>query len=116
MNWQKLGRIFVPDGSVDWMHSHAAVPFIEKLGGDSIKIYFTSRNTANKSLIAWLVIDINNPFHIVELSQKPVLELGALGCFDEDGTMGSQLITINDTSYLYYQGWNLGTSVLFRNS
>ncbi|MEO8761760.1 MAG: hypothetical protein ABI388_09955 [Bacteroidia bacterium] len=116
MIWKKLGKIFEPNNEISWMCSHAAVPFVEKLYSSYIKIYFTTRNVQNKSLIAWIIIDINNPFKIIEISSEPVLDLGAVGFFDEDGTMGCQLIQINDKKLLYYQGWNLATSVQFRNS
>lgn len=116
MEWKKLGRIFVPNHEKSWMNSHAAVPFVEKLESGYFKIYFTTRNAQNKSLIAWIIIDIKNPLTVIEISDDPILELGGLGFFDEDGTMGCQLMEINNKKYLYYQGWNLATSVQFRNS
>lgn len=116
MEWKKLGRIFVPNHEKRWMNSHAAVPFVEKLESGYFKIYFTTRNAQNKSLIAWVIIDIKNPLTVIEISDNPILELGGLGFFDEDGTMGCQLTKINNKKYLYYQGWNLATSVQFRNS
>lgn len=116
MKWKKLGRIFAPNHEIVWMNSHAAVPFVEKLESSYFKIYFTTRNKENKSLIAWIIIDIKNPFEIIEISNEPILDLGSLGFFDEDGTMGCQLININNKKFLYYQGWNLATSVQFRNS
>ena len=60
MEWKKLGRIFVPNHEKNWMNSHAAVPFLEKLESSYFKIYFTTRNAQNKSLIAWIIIDIRN--------------------------------------------------------
>jgi len=114
--WKKLGHIFTPSGNSDWMSSHAAVPFVERLGGTNIKIYFSSRNKNNKSLIGWIIIDVNEPTEVLEISQEPVLGLGEIGFFDEDGVMGCELINVKDTKYLYYIGWNIGTSVPYRNA
>ena len=38
-NWKKLGRVFVPDGSVEWMKTHASVPFIGDVSGNYVKVY-----------------------------------------------------------------------------
>jgi hypothetical protein len=43
--WKKLGWLFVPDGSVPWMRTHAAVPFAERLDAKRYKIYFSTRNS-----------------------------------------------------------------------
>ena len=41
---------------------------------------------------------------------------GELGTFDEHGVMPTSLININNQIFLYYIGWNLATSVPFRNA
>ena len=87
-NWKKICHIFTPTGNSDWMVTHASVPFIERLEDNRVKIYFSTRNRDNKSLIGWIIIDITKPEEILYISETPLLELGEVGFFDEDGVMG----------------------------
>ncbi|MDH5184781.1 MAG: hypothetical protein OEX12_12940, partial [Gammaproteobacteria bacterium] len=103
-------------GETAWMKSHAAVPIAEYIGDDLFKIYFTSRDELNRSYTGYIVIDISRPNHILELSSNPVLSPGGLGEFDDSGSMATWLTTYNNTTFLYYIGWNLGVTVPFRNS
>lgn len=114
--WKKLGLCFVPSGTISWMRSHAAVPIAEWLDGDRFKIYFTTRDERNRSFTGYVIIDINRPTQVLALSEEPVLSPGALGEFDDSGAMASWLTSFQDQQYLYYIGWNLGTTVPFRNS
>lgn len=116
VRWKKLGLIFCSSGEVGWMQSHAAVPIAENIGGDLFRIYFSSRDAANRSFTGYLVIDISHPCDVIELSTKPVLTPGNLGEFDDSGAMGSWLVSYQGRSFLYYVGWNLGVTVPFRNS
>lgn len=98
------------------MQSHAAVPIAESVGGDLFKIYFSTRDKSNRSFTGYVVIDINHPNQILELSADPVLSPGGLGEFDDSGAMATWLTNQGDQKYLYYIGWNLGVTVPFRNS
>lgn len=114
--WKKLGMVFCPSGETEWMLTHAAVPIAENLNGDIFRIYFSSRDRDNRSFTGYVVVDISNPNHILEISDQPVLAPGSLGEFDDSGAMASWLTTYRDSRYLYYIGWNLGVTVPFRNS
>ena len=118
MKWEKLGRVFCPKGEREWMNSHAAVPIAEnfKTGTDLVKVYFSSRDKNNKSSISWLIFDIKEPERILELCEKPLLQSGELGTFDDSGVMTTCLVKHGEDRYLYYIGWNLGVTVPFRNS
>ncbi|AEI35789.1 glycoside hydrolase family protein [Francisella salina] len=115
-NWKKIGKIFEPYNNYDWMISHASVPFAENIQNDLFKIYFSCRNKQNESSIGYVVININKPNEIIEVSKEPVLERGELGAFDDSGVMGCCILNNQDNKYLYYIGWNLGVTVPFRNS
>ena len=116
MQWKKLGKIFCPAGDVEWMSSHAAVPIAENIGGDVFRIYFSSRDSQNRSHTGYVVIDINDPEEILDISVTPVLSPGNLGEFDDSGAMATWLAVNDDKRYLYYIGWNLSVTVPFRNS
>ncbi|NML47785.1 hypothetical protein HHL11_28815 [Ramlibacter sp. G-1-2-2] len=116
MRWRKLGQVYCPAGEVDWMRTHAAVPIAEPLGGDLFRVYFSSRDAANRSFTGSLVIDIRRPQQVLELGREPVLAPGELGTFDDSGAMATWLTTHGGRRHLYYIGWNLGVTVPFRNS
>ena len=98
------------------MQSHASVPVAEGLGGNLFRIYFSSRDGFNRSHTGYVVVDIDRPDTIMDLSTTPVLGPGALGEFDDSGAMATWLVSHEGRKYLYYIGWNLGVTVPFRNS
>jgi hypothetical protein len=109
--WRKIGRIIQPNGQLDWMISHAMVPVADWQYDDIYRIYFSGRDDKNRSLIGYAEIDLNDPFTVKRFSEKPVLGLGALGCFDDNGVTPSWLINVKGKKYLYYIGWNQGSTV-----
>ena len=114
--WRKLGRLFCPSGDTDWMQSHAAVPIAEHLEGSLYRIYFSARDQSNRSYTGSIVMDILQPNKVLDISTTPILVPGELGEFDDSGAMATWLVSVGDTRYLYYIGWNLGVTVPFRNS
>ena len=111
MKWKKLGLIIRPTGKHDWMISHAMVPVAEWRHDDVYRIYFSGRDAQNRSLIGYAEIDLNAPHTALRFSEKPVLGLGALGCFDDNGVTPSWIVDHEGRKYLYYIGWNKGSTV-----
>jgi len=116
MKWTKKGLIFCPSNNYDWMRTHAALPIADHMKDDIFKIYFSSRDSQNRSFTTFLEIDITNPKKILHLSKKPIISPGEISSFDDSGTMGSCLVNFDGKKYLYYIGWNLGKTVPYRNS
>ena len=112
MKWLKKGLIIRPN-MVDWMVTHAAVPFVEARGGDLFRVYFTSRDSENRSQTGFAEFDIKDPANILRITERPILTRGELGAFDDRGAMCSWVIDYNGLKYMYYIGWNLGVSVPF---
>ena len=113
MKWSKKGLIIKPTGKLDWMVTHASIPFAENIDGDLYRIYFAGRDSRNRSQIGYIEVNINEPQKILYITEKPVLHLGSLGAFDDSGVMPSWIIRHDDTKYLYYTGWNQGVTVPF---
>ena len=114
MEWIKKGLIFNTEKNFSWMQTHAAVPFIDKLDKDNFRIYFSPRDQNNQASIGFIEINMKNPKEILSISNEPILTVGKLGSFDENGVMGTSLINFNNKKYLYYVGWNIGKSIPFR--
>ena len=116
MHWTKKGLIFKPDHNFDWMVSHAQVPIVEKTDKDRLRIYFGTRNLQNQTSTAFIDVEVGYPQNILHLQDQPVLPIGNLGCFDDSGAMPSWIVNFNEKKYLYYTGWNVGSTVPYRNS
>ncbi len=99
MRWSKLGNIFKPDRSIEWMHTHAAVPFLDQIDDNKFKLYFTSRNRNNVSIVASAIM--SSSFKIMKVSSKPVINPGGLGMFDENGVTASYFVDMPDEKLLY---------------
>lgn len=116
MSWIKKGLIIQPTGNLQWTITHAAVPTADKVRGDIYRIYFAGRNRFNKSQIGYIEIDIKEPKKILYITERPILELGTLGSFDDSAVMPSWIVNHGDQKYLYYIGWNAGVTVPFYSS
>jgi len=116
MKWRKLGKIFCADNQSDWLHSHAMIPIAEQIDGDLYRIYFSSRDVRNRGHGAYVEVNMRNPLQVLRVSEKPVLEPGDLGCFDDSGALPNSIVTVGQRKLLYYTGINLGVTVKIRNS
>src|ERR1043166_5645517 len=112
MAWVKKGLIFKPEKQFDWIYTHAQLPIIKKLGGDIFRIYFSGRDSENRSLIGYIEIDINEPKKIRYITEKPILDLGELGAFDDCGVSPLWTVDHEGAMYMYYLGWARTVTVL----
>ncbi|KTD69640.1 MULTISPECIES: hypothetical protein [Legionella] len=116
MKWEKLGHIFCADNHSDWMYSHAMIPIAEQIDNELYRIYFSCRDKYNRGHGAYVEIDMRNPTKILRVHDKPVLEPGELGCFDDSGALPNSIVMHEGKKLLYYTGINLGVTVKIRNS
>jgi hypothetical protein len=109
MKWEKKGLVITPSGS-EWMQTHAMIPVAEMRHDDVCRVYFSGRDKENRSIISYAEIDLNDPSTVLKYSE-PVLGLGGLGCFDDNGVTPSWIVDHDGRKYLYYIGWNAGATV-----
>jgi len=116
MVWKKKGLIFETKGQQPWMQSHACVPTAYSLDEDTIRIFFAPRNAKGQSVPTFFDVDADDPSQVKYLHDKPNMELGELGTFDDGGIMPCCAVPVNGKIYLYYVGWNPSVSVDYRNA
>lgn len=114
--WKKKGRIFLPDGRKDWARSHAQVPIAQFKSDDTIRIYYGTRDSANRTLPTFIEVSASNPQEILYEHPKPILELGPPGFFDDSGVMPSDVIQHEGVIYFFYVGWNTGNTARYRTA
>jgi hypothetical protein len=114
--WKKFGLLFDPKGKYPWMQTHAQVPY-SMLFDNFIRVYFSTREKADdvgnfRSHSGFVDLDRANPTNILNISVKPIIELGQLGEFDEFGSMAGSVVENTEKEYLlYYCGWQRCSSV-----
>ncbi|MGH9872613.1 MAG: hypothetical protein ACRD9S_09120 [Pyrinomonadaceae bacterium] len=111
----RKGLIFSVDGRYPWSQTHAQIPSPDLLPNGRIRIYYSTRDSLNRSLTSFIEVSADNPQKILYEHNKPILEFGSLGCFDDCGVMPSSVVTHDEKKYLYYCGWNTSTTVRYRN-
>lgn len=117
--WAKKGCLFDPqlNTTPDWMQQFAQAPATREYD-DFLRVYFSCRpfpdqNGQYVSYSGFIDLDKNNLFNIKRISEKPILTLGELGCFDEFGTYPVSVIDINNKPTVFYAGWTRCNSVPF---
>jgi sucrose-6-phosphate hydrolase SacC (GH32 family) len=119
--WKKTGRIFDPTKvqGKDWMKTHAQCPGT-LVFDDFVRVYFACRPDPKDgkyvSRTTFLDLDRKDLTQIINIADKPILELGPTGSFDEFGIYPSSVIKEEREIRLYYAGWSRWESVPFMAS
>ena len=116
MRWKKLGKIFdptqhkLPTECVQFAQSPQALVF-----GDFVRIYFSTRSvdkSNGKYLSQIAFVDMRKHLQeVIRVSDKTVIPLGALGCFDEHGIFPISVMRHGNAVYGYTCGWSRRVSV-----
>jgi predicted GH43/DUF377 family glycosyl hydrolase len=117
--WKKLGCLFDPQShdTPEWMQQFAQAPATREYN-DFLRVYFSCRPLPDKqgqyvSYTGFVDLDKANLFKILRISEKPILQLGELGCFDQYGTYPVSVIDMNQKPVVFYAGWTRCSSVPF---
>lgn len=115
MKLKKLGLIYSPSGkhNFDLTHCHKPTPIIIN---NTVRVYFGARDANNKTRVTFIDLDQNNLTEIKHIHDKPVLDLGKIGTFDDSGVNVCSIIKNNNEIWMYYIGVNTSTTVHMRNS
>lgn len=121
--WEKKGIVFNPEKCEErpswrWNFAQGENTLVFE---DKIRVYFCCREKPDEygrtvSRISYVDLDKTNPMRIIKLADKPVLELGGLGEFDEFGMYPFSVVRQGDLIYGYYGGVTRCESVPFNVS
>lgn len=115
MKWTKLGKIFdptehvLPDGCAEFAQSPQALVL-----DDRVRVYFSTRqrDDLGKYISHVAFVDFAHDLRrIIGVSTRPVIEQGALGCFDEHGIFPMNVLADGDRVLAYTTGINRRVSV-----
>jgi hypothetical protein len=117
--WRKLGKVFTPqevEGRC-WLKEFAQAP-ATLVFNDFVRVYFSCRPSADEngqyvSYSAFVDLDRADLYKVRSVAERPILNLGGLGEFDEFGTYPVSVIRDGDEVRAYYGGWTRCESVPF---
>lgn len=115
--WRKLGRLYAPEGvgRHPKLASHAANPLPVQLDGDVYRIFYSGRDTANKSSVGAVDIDISRR-RIVMDHHDPFFEYGVGGGFYESGVSVGNCYESDGRRYMLFMGWETPPGEHWRGS
>ncbi len=116
MRWVKKGRIFSAANQYEWMAHHASVPIADRISDEVLRIYFGPRDRQGRTRPAFIEVEADNPANVLYVHDRPVLDLGKPGTFDDSGVMPSCIVNDGPRKLLYYIGWEQGVTVPYRHS
>lgn len=107
--FDKVGLVYHAPHDGSWRNSYAQVPAVIDLG-DRLRVYFSVRppkdeNGMFRSTMCWVDVAREDPTKVIAVAQRPFVEYGAPGTFDEHGVMPSCANWNGDVLRLYYCGW-----------
>ena len=121
MKWKKLGKIFDPtehklsNNCVDFAQSPQVLLF-----DNFIRIYFSTRERDQKTgkyLSHISFVDFDKEFKkILKVSDKIVVKLGDIGCFDEHGIFPINILKDKNKILAYTCGWSRRVAVSVETS
>lgn len=112
--WLKKGRIFKTNGFFEWSKTHTALPTPVLLDKNVLRIFYSTRDSEQRSRISYIDVNPDNPQRVEYIHDKPIMDLGGIGTFDDRGMTTSFVKQINDEFYFYYNGYNLALPARYR--
>lgn len=114
MKWEKQGLIYCPQGGEqEWINNTALTPTPFLLDEETIRVYCSFRDSTGKGRIGYVDVESKNPSNIIKISERPVVELGTPGCFDDNGMILGDVLNVEDRIYMYYVAFQLVEKVKF---
>jgi len=113
MKWGKKGLIYCPNGKYGWDYDSALTPTPIILDNKTIRVFVSMRDKSGVGRIGFIDVDINNPIKIKNISERPILDIGLPGTFDDNGIILGDIILIDNIYYMFYVGFQIVQKVKF---
>lgn len=115
MKWQRHGVIWRPSGERPWAASHATCPTPLQRRDGCWRVFLQCRDARGVGRVAWIDLDPQDPRRVIGASVQPALDIGAPGCFDDNGVFPTSVLRAADGRvWLYYVGFELGHHIRYR--
>jgi hypothetical protein len=115
IDWRKLGHVYCASGESPWARSHAYSPTPVLLdSGRRVRVLCAFLDSDRIGRCGWVDINPAQPSEPLSVSERPVLDVGQPGAFDEHGVTPLSAARLADGRLrLYYAGWQRGVGVRY---
>lgn len=110
MQWEKRGLIFGANNRSEWMDNSALQP-TPVLLDDRIRVFCGFRDKAGVGRVGYVDLNPESPSKVIGYSERPCLDIGKPGCFDDNGVVPCAVTRVDDKLFLFYAGYNIGYHV-----
>lgn len=111
MAWEKLGRVYVPRGDAPWARRRAFLPTSLVLDDQRIRVFVACLDDELVGRLGYVDVDPSNPTNVLAVSERPVLDIGEPGMFDDSGVNPLSVFRRDGRIWLYYMGWQTTAKV-----
>jgi hypothetical protein len=113
VRWAKQGLVYVPDGQLSWAEGYAFPPTPYFLDDDVIRVFVAFCDEQTVGRVGYVDVEASNPLNVVGVSDRPSLDIGRPGAFDENGVVPTCVLPVGDELRLYYVGFQLGQKLRY---
>ncbi len=111
MRWRRRDRIFAPDGRAWWARAYAFPPTPLVLDDTTLRVYVACCDEHTVGRVGYVDVRRDDPSRIVRVAERPVLDVGDPGTFDEHGVVPTHVVPVGDELFLFYTGYQRRTDV-----
>jgi hypothetical protein len=113
MRWRKRGLIYAPDGTRSWARHTALQPTPYLLSPTTVRVFVGLRDAEGVGRVGFVDVAADDPSRVLRVSDRPALDVGRPGTFDENGVVPCAVVPRGRDLFLYYAGYQLGRKVRF---
>lgn len=105
--WTKLGLAFDAKAHANgtWFSNSALTPTPFRLNDEIIRVYAGFRDDQGVSRIGFVDVLADDPLKVVRVSERPALDIGRDGCFDDNGVILGDVVARPEGIYMFYVGF-----------
>lgn len=103
----KKSFVYRPEGKYGWDNNSMLTPQPFLKDEETIRVFASIRDEEGRGRIGFVDVSAQNPSEILKVSEKPVIDLGEPGMFDDNGVLLGDLIRVGDEVYMYYVGFEI---------
>lgn len=104
MRWEKLGRLYAPLPLHPKLVTHAANPTAIHLDADLYRVFFSGRDSENRSSVGYADIDLGK-LSVSYVHPEPLFIHGSNGSFYSHGVSIGCCYEAEGHKYLLFMGW-----------
>jgi predicted GH43/DUF377 family glycosyl hydrolase len=114
MRWEKRGLVYGPAGDSDWARNSALqpTPLVRESEG-FVRVFAGMRDDEGVSRVGFVDVSAEDPSRVLRVSERPALDVGRPGAFDENGVVPCAVVEHGGDLRLFYAGYQLGRKVKF---